>query len=118
MQDQNHIKYHKPVTTADVRKYLKLTEDQLFNIRVDVGMSYCQTNYGKFAPEFYASFAFWQWFLRIWEINDKYFLEQVRQGIKLTVKDYRKTHEFRCLKYNMSKNVEIKFTPPSYSKSK
>jgi hypothetical protein len=111
-----HIKYYRPITTDEVMKYLKISEEEVFNIRVDVGMEYCHSQYGKFANQFYTNFGFWAWFLRIWEINDKYFMDQVRQGVKLKLRDYRKTHAFRCLKFNMSKQVEVKFTPPTYSK--
>ena len=98
------MEYRKVTTENEVLKRVSgIDQDGLVMMRIELGHDYARKFGEQQASEIIQTRVYWNWWLRIWEINDKYFLDRIRKSRFDTVDAdyYRKHHRAFSRKYNM-----------------
>lgn len=83
-----------------------LDHEALGHLKLEIGMDYCH-KYGIYSSYFWKEKDFWTWFGRIWEINDKRFLQELHKHKMDTVDIvyYEKFHRGNSIKWNMTGKI-------------
>lgn len=103
------IKYHTPFLSSRIADHLGISQEDLFWIRIDVGIAYLNYRYGRDYTMAIARIpAFWQWMLHIWSATDKTYL---MLDLKYTskVEGYKKYQLQQLMKYRMTIRDEHKY---------
>jgi hypothetical protein len=103
------IKYHTPYLSERITDYLYISHEDLFWMRIDVGIACLNYRYGKDDAMIIARIpAYWQWMLRIWENTDKsYLMREIKYKSK--VEGYKKYQLQQLMKYRISSRDEYKY---------
>lgn len=101
------MRYYSPSTTKETCAYLGISEEAMFEARVESGQRYLTDKYGEDTKaQLQRERAFWSWYLRIWEIIDKRFLNAATGARrKYRWKDYVWFHYYNGLTYEMDSKV-------------
>lgn len=103
--------YYKPNTTDKVLQYFCITEEVLFWQKIDVAKLYLKDKYGdEFGDFLLKKQEFWNWFLRMWETQDKRFLNLIHASKKgYNVQDYVWYQYYQNLNFQMDPKDVTKF---------
>lgn len=85
-----------------------MDQEDLVMMRIELGHDYAKKFGEKQASEIIQTRVYWNWWLRIWEINDKQFLSRMNRGKYDTVDVhyYRRHHQVFSRKFNMLEVVD------------
>ncbi len=104
-------KYYRPGTTDWALEYFSINEETLFWSKIDVAKLYLKDKYGdEFGDYMVKQSEFWNWFLRMWETQDKRFMNLSKSSKKgYTLKDYTWYQYYQNLHFQMDPKDVQKF---------
>ena len=98
------MEYRKVETeNAVLDRVSGIDQEDLVMMRIELGHDYARKFGEEQASEIIQTRVYWNWWLRIWEINDKMILDRMNRSRMDTVDAdyYRKAHRVMSRKYNM-----------------
>lgn len=98
------MEYRQVLTENEVLSRVSgIDQDGLVMMRIELGHDYARKFGDKQASEIIQTRVYWNWWLRIWEINDKQLLDRMNRGRYDTVDIYyyRRHHREYSRKFNM-----------------
>lgn len=89
----------------NIQKRLQISDEDMTNIKLDIGMTYLKERLGEHAHIVWKNKDFWSWFNRMWDNHDKAYENYVNKGLIPTLGAYMIYHSTVIRKYEPNKSI-------------
>lgn len=87
-----------------ILKKFDVRDEEMFDLRVDIGLEYLRKRYGDGYREQARSKSFWAFFRQAWHINDRKFLSMYK-GMNTGWEDYIYFQQVKMNKFTMNSKL-------------